>query len=160
MHIFQSITLFFGRVFMSLIFLLSALHKVFYWKTAQTALTNALQNWSHFAGATSYLGWLAELVAPFAFLLIMLAVIMELAGALLLILGIRIRLGAFLLIVFLVPTTLVFHHFWWFTGLKQEIELVMFLKNSAILGGLFQILAYDSTFGAEPHKPATASPTD
>lgn len=52
-------------------------------------------------------------------------------------LGIKPRWGATMLIVFLIPATLIFH-----TNLNTEIEQAMFLKNLAMLGGLLMLVQH------------------
>lgn len=64
-----------------------------------------------------------------------------LLGAISLALGFKIRWGAILLIIFLLPTTLVFHN-----PLADPSELIPFLKNIGFVGAMFYI-AY---FGAGP----------
>ncbi|MEI8125576.1 MAG: DoxX family protein [Parachlamydiaceae bacterium] len=72
------------------------------------------------------------------------AAIVELVGGLSILLGYKIRFGASILILFLIPTTLIFHSFWNATGMEQMIEQIMFLKNLAIVGGLLYVLCYGS----------------
>ena len=55
--------------------------------------------------------------------------------------GWQTRLAAFLLFVYLIPTTLVFHNFWAFEGAKQQDQMFHFLKNLAIMGGLLEFSA-------------------
>lgn len=43
----------------------------------------------------------------------------------------------------LIPTTLLFHNFWAFTGAEQQIQLVNFLKNLSIMDGLSLVAASD-----------------
>lgn len=69
------------------------------------------------------------------------AIFCEIFGSLSILLGFKARLGAILLVIFLIPTTLIFH-----TNLADQMQMAMFLKNSAIIGGLLMI-AY---FGAGP----------
>lgn len=57
----------------------------------------------------------------------------EVAGALSLVAGLQTRIGACLLIIFLIPTTFIFH--------PPGTQLIQFLKNLGILGGLFIIVA-------------------
>jgi putative oxidoreductase len=66
----------------------------------------------------------------------------ELGGAALVLLGFRARLGAFLLLVFLLPTTLLFHNFWSATGPEGAAQTLEFLKNLGIMGGLLLLCAY------------------
>ena len=53
-----------------------------------------------------------------------------------LVLGVRERLAAFALAAFLVPATLVAHDFWASAETERAAQLVNFLKNAAMLGGL------------------------
>jgi len=56
--------------------------------------------------------------------------------------GYKARFGAFLLIIFLAAATYFFHPVWNYRGTDQfETEMAHFLKNVAIGGGLFVILA-------------------
>jgi hypothetical protein len=48
-----------------------------------------------------------------------------------------------LLFLYLIPTTLIFHNFWAFTGIAMQTQLVNFLKNLSIMGGLLLAAAYD-----------------
>jgi putative oxidoreductase len=107
-----------GRVLVGLIFLVSAVHKI--------ADPQGTQQYMTMMGMTSmttlfYLG----------------AVAIELAGALSLLLGYRARLGGWLLFAFLIPTTLIFH-----THLADPNQLIHFLKNLSIMGGLLYVTQY------------------
>lgn len=68
------------------------------------------------------------------------AALVELIGGLCLVLGYKTRFGAAILLLFLIPTTIIFHDFWNASGADQAIEQIMFLKNLAIFGGLLYIL--------------------
>jgi uncharacterized membrane protein YphA (DoxX/SURF4 family) len=62
-------------------------------------------------------------------------------------LGYQTRLGAWLLVIFLVPVTLVMHNFWAASDpLVYQVEKGMFLRNVTMLGGALLI----SYFGAGP----------
>ena len=75
------------------------------------------------------------------------AVTLEIAGALSLISGFRPRLGASALVAFLVPVTLAYHNFWAYEGASQGGQVIHFLKNLAILGGLLAVIV-------SPSKPS------
>jgi|RhiMetdeSRZDD1v2_1073273.scaffolds.fasta_scaffold29847_3 putative oxidoreductase len=113
----------FGRVLLSLIFLLSGLGKIIDWDgNAQVMASQGL---------------------PLIPLLLVGAIVTELAGGLSVLLGWRARWGALLLFLYLIPTTLIFHDFWTFTGPEMQTQLVNFLKNLSIMGGLLLVAAYD-----------------
>lgn len=74
-------------------------------------------------------------VLPLAGLVAVFTVIFLLVGSIFLILGYKVRIGATLLIVFLIPTTLIFHNF-----LADPGELISFLKNLGLIGGLLLLI--------------------
>ncbi len=84
---------------------------------------------------------------PMANLLVPASGLLALAGALSILVGYRAKIGAWLLVFFLVPVTPAMHNFWAVHDpMMMQIQLVMFLKNVSILGGALLI----SRFGAGP----------
>jgi putative oxidoreductase len=84
---------------------------------------------------------------PLPDLLVPLSGIIALLGGLSILLGFQTRVGAYLLVIFLVPVTLMMHNFWSMSDpLTLQIEKAMFLKNVAMLGGAL-VITY---FGADP----------
>lgn len=73
---------------------------------------------------------------PWTPILLLFATLFELCGGLSILLGYREKLGAILLILFLIPATVLMHQFWFVEGAMRELQLTHFLKNLAILGGL------------------------
>jgi putative oxidoreductase len=67
------------------------------------------------------------------------AVFLEVAGGLSLLLGVWAKWGAAALIVFMIPTTLVFH-----TNFGDQNQAIHFLKNLAMIGGLLYVAAHGS----------------
>ena len=115
-----------GRILMSLIFIVSGFSKLF--QSPGTAAAIATKGIP-----------LVSIATP-------LAILLELGGGLLLLVGYRTRLVALLLSLYLVPVTLLFHNFWAYHGMDQQMQMINFLKNVAILGGLLR-LASDSASG-------------
>ncbi|MEL6579916.1 MAG: DoxX family protein [Cyanobacteria bacterium J06607_15] len=72
---------------------------------------------------------------PFTSVLLVGAIALEILGGLSVLLGIKPRWGAVMLVIFLVPATLIFH-----TDFSTELEQAMFLKNLAMLGGLLLLI--------------------
>ncbi|HZD54633.1 MAG TPA: DoxX family protein [Candidatus Aquicultoraceae bacterium] len=66
----------------------------------------------------------------------LLAILIEIAGGLSVLLGYYPRLGAAALFLFLIPTTAVFHR-----DFSSSAQLVQFSKNVAIMGGLLAVVA-------------------
>jgi putative oxidoreductase len=69
------------------------------------------------------------------------AVALETLGGLSIITGFKPRWGAVALIVFLIPATLIFHRFWVFQGMERQMQMINFLKNVSIGGGLLYLFA-------------------
>lgn len=62
-------------------------------------------------------------------------IILLLAGGLSVLLGYQIRVGAKLLILFLIPATLLFH-----LNLADQMQQIQFLKNLGLMGGLLLLI--------------------
>ena len=71
---------------------------------------------------------------PLAPLLLVAAMVLMAVGSALVISGWKARLGALLLLVFLVPTTLIFH-----SDVADNMQRIQLLKNLAIIGGLLLV---------------------
>jgi putative oxidoreductase len=84
---------------------------------------------------------------PWPELLVPISGVIAFVGGLSVLLGCYTRLGAWLLVIFLVPVTLMMHNFWAAPdAMTFQLERAMFLKNSALLGGALLI----NYFGAGP----------
>lgn len=68
---------------------------------------------------------------------------MILCGGLMVLLGLWARLGALLLVAFLVPTTLIMHRFWGLTDTTEVAnQMAHFLKNVGLLGAALLMLYF------------------
>jgi putative oxidoreductase len=83
------------------------------------------------------IGYIQSTGLPLASLGLAAAIIVELGGGLLLALGYKTRLVAAVLAVFSVVTGLIFH-----SALGDQNQLIHFLKNLAMAGGLLQVAAF------------------
>jgi putative oxidoreductase len=143
-----------ARFLLSAVFLAAGINKIVHWQETEQTLMNVLSNWqSHMSGQEMIQTFFATAIA-FTPTLLFLATLMELVGALLLLLGIKEKVGAALLLALLIPTTILFHQFWFVDGLEKELQQAMFLKNLAILGGLILVLLHGAG------SPQKSSKTD
>ncbi len=156
MSVIQSIVRFFGRVCLSLIFIASAIYILLNWQSVEQALIGALCDWLGVAMGVEWAQKICEWSLSWSFLLLVAAVFCQLIGGLLVLFGLSIRLGAFLLLLFMVPSTILFHHFWTFQGVEKELHLGLFLKNLSIIGGLLVLLVYDKA--PKPPKASKRAP--
>ncbi len=87
-----------------------------------------------------YIGYAAQQGVPLPALLVPLSGVIAFAGALSVVLGYRAKTGAWLLVVFLVPVTLMFHNFWAVKDpMMAQMQMAMFMKNLSMLGGALLI---------------------
>jgi putative oxidoreductase len=112
-----------GRILFASIFLSSAISKIFRFKLTVFYMVGAG-------------------VASFTEFLLVLAIILELVGGLLVLLGWYTRLGGILLALFIVGVTFSIHHFWTYTSAQEQNQLVNFLKNIALFGGCLYLIAF------------------
>ena len=106
-----------GRLLIAVIFLMSGLGKI-----AAPAMTQ---------------GYIASAGLPAPMLAYLIAVVIEVGGGVLLLLGLQTRLAALVMAVFSVATALSFHH-----DFADQNQMIHFLKNIAMAGGLLQVVAF------------------
>jgi putative oxidoreductase len=104
-----------GRILLVLIFLQSGIGKV-----------------AHFQGTAEYM---AKFGMPYTNLFLIGAIFIELFGSITVITGYYARLGTFLLVIFMIPTTLIFH-----TNFSDPNQQIHFMKNVSMFGGLLVLL--------------------
>jgi putative oxidoreductase len=81
---------------------------------------------------------------PAVGLLLTLATIIEVGGGLSILLGYKASLGSFVVFLYLIPVTLVFHNYWAYEGKERLAQMENFIKNLAIMGGLLLVTAFGS----------------
>jgi putative oxidoreductase len=91
-----------------------------------------------FTGFAAVAGGIAAKGLPLAPVLLVAAMALMAVGSALVISGWRARLGVWLLLLFLVPTTLLFHG-----DLGSAQERIQLFKNLAIIGGLLLVADQD-----------------
>ena len=128
-----------GRIFLAAIFLISGFNKL-----------------SDFSGTAAFMSGAGLPAAEF---LLVLTILIEIAGGLMIILGLYTRQLALILFLFMIPVTAVFHNPR-SAGDPVQIQqqMIHFLKNLAIMGGLLHLSAFGpGYFSIEARKSETAS---
>lgn len=90
---------------------------------------------NHLTGFGGFTETIANLGVPLAPVAAAVSVLLLLAGSTLLLLGFKTKVGAILLIIFLIPTTLVVHN-----PLADPAEWTSFMKNIGLIGGLLMTI--------------------
>jgi putative oxidoreductase len=100
---------------------------------------------NHFNKQT--IGYAASQGVPLASIAVPLSGVLAIAGGLSILLGYRAKLGAWLIVLFLIPVTLMMHKFWTVTDpMMAQLQMILFMKNVSMLGGALLI----SHFGGGP----------
>jgi putative oxidoreductase len=87
-------------------------------------------------------GYLARLGAPMPEVTTWIVIVVEIIGAVLLIVGWQTRLTAWVLVAFVVVATLLGHRFWAVDPAQYANQLNHFLKNLAVIGGLLLLAVH------------------
>lgn len=115
-----------GRTLMALIFLMSA-------------VGNKIPNFD----AVSQ--FMASEGVPAPKLLLAGAIVFLLAGSASLVLGYQARVGAALLLIFLILATYYFHDFWIITdAAARQLQTIQFMKNLSMMGAMLFVIANGS----------------
>jgi putative oxidoreductase len=107
-----------GRVLLVLIFVLSGFGKI-----------------TGFAGTAGYMasqGIPQNLVTP----ALILTILVEFGCSLLVLIGFKTRLAALIVFLWLIPVTLIFHFNPWRHGQDAMVNMIMYMKNLSMMGGL------------------------
>ena len=115
----KSLACLIGRILLVLIFIDSAIGKI-----------------QNFEGTAQFM---ASYGMPYASFFLFGAILLELDGGIGVILAYRSRVGALLLIIFLIPTTVIFH-----TDFADRTQMIMFMKNVSMCGGCLVLLGMGS----------------
>ncbi|MFI5304943.1 MAG: DoxX family protein [Nitrospiria bacterium] len=105
-----------GRVLVAVIFLSAGLSKI-----------------GNFSGTSQFM---ASKGIPLTDMALVMTILIEILGSLSIILGYKAKWGAWILFAFMIPATLIFH-----TNFSNQDQMIHFLKNLAIMGGLLYITA-------------------
>ncbi|MGB2140430.1 MAG: DoxX family protein [Psychrobacter sp.] len=126
MERFQDISMLLGRVFLSLIFIVSGFNKI-----------------TDYAGTQ---GYMESMGVPA--LMLPLVIILELLGGIAILIGFKTRIVALLFIGFNVISALLFH-----SDFGDQTQMTMFMKNIAIAGGFLLLFAQGAgAYSIDNHK--------
>ncbi|MDH6266011.1 putative oxidoreductase [Rhizobium sp. SG_E_25_P2] len=106
-----------GRLLLAIVFILSGMGKI--------AAPEATQ------------GFIASVGLPLPLLSFLIAVVVEVGGGILLVIGFQTRLVSLALAAFTFATAIVFHN-----DFADQNQMIHFLKNISIMGGLLQVAAF------------------
>lgn len=119
----QNLAALVGRILLAAIFVLSGLNKL-----------------GDFAGTAAMM---SSVGLPMSELLLVATILIEVVGGLMVVIGWQARYAATALFLFMIPVTIVFHNPWAAVdGAAAQQQMIHFLKNLAIAGGLLNLIAF------------------
>ena len=99
----------------------------------------------HLMMASQTAAYASSAGVPMANVLVPVSGIIAILGALSIILGYKAKLGGWLIIIFLIPITFMVHNFWTVTDpMMKQMQMSMFMKNIALIGGALLITYFGS----------------
>jgi len=110
-----------GRLFFALIFLMAGPN--------------------HFSSQT--IAYAASQGVPLASIAVPFSGVLAILGGLSILVGYRARIGAWLIVLFLLAVTPTMHNFWTVSDpMMHQMQMIMFMKNLAMLGGALLITQF------------------
>lgn len=103
-----------------------------------------MAGWSKIGGFDGTVGYIASVGLPMPTVAAIVAIIIELGGGLLLAVGYKARWAAAALAIFSLVTAAFFHAYWALPADQAQGQMIHFMKNLAIAGGLLYVVAYGS----------------
>src|SRR5260221_9967760 len=104
-----------------------------------------MSSFGHFSA--KMIGYAASQGVPLAQIAVPASGLLALLGGLSILFGYRARIGAWMLVLFLVPVTFMMHRFWGIGDPQAaQMQMINFMKNMSMLGGALLI----TQFGAGP----------
>ena len=119
-----------------------------------SAIGNKIPN---FTGVAQYM---AKEGVPFPRIMLAGAILFLIAGSLSIMAGYKTRIGASLLLVFLIAATYYFHDFWNFQGDERQPQMIQFMKNLSLMGTMLFLIANGGGHFALERREANTPPTD
>ena len=113
-----------GRILIAFIFIFSGIGKL--------------------TGFDGTVGYIVSKGLPYPELGAIIAIIVELGAGTLVAIGLKARWAAAVMFVFTAFAALLFHNFWAATPDQVQNQMIHFMKNVAIMGGLLYVMVYGS----------------
>ena len=93
-------------------------------------------------GFSGTVGYISSVGLPFPEVGAALALTVEIVGGIALIIGLGTRPAAFMLALFTLVASFIFHNYWGVPADQQMMQQLLFYKNIAVVGGLLTVAAW------------------
>ncbi len=95
-------------------------------------------------GFDGTVGYIASKGMPLPQLAAIAAIVIELGGGIMLVVGWNARIAAAAMLVFTALTALIFHNFWAVPADQAQNQMIHFMKNVSMMGGLLYVVIHGS----------------
>ena len=96
------------------------------------------------AGFAGTVGYIASKGLPLPQVGAVAAIVVELGGGVMLILGWKARWAAAVMLLFTLVAAVIFHNFWAVAAEQAQGQMIHFMKNLSIMGGLLYVVVHGS----------------
>ena len=129
----------FSRICISILFIWGGINNFFHWSQFAEDFTSMLFEWQMYSEGKIFLENLFDFAFSTSSVILGIITSLQLLGGLMIFLGLKVRVGAIFIVIFLIPTTIFYFPFWMQVGKEFDTQLHLFFKNLSILGSLLYI---------------------
>lgn len=94
---------------------------------------------NHLLNSEQMSGYAASKGVPMPTAAVLFSGLLLVAGGALVLIGYKVRIGALLIALFLLPVSIMMHNFWAVPAEAKQMEMVNFMKNMGLLGASLMI---------------------
>jgi putative oxidoreductase len=98
--------------------------------------------WGKISGFSGTAGYIASQGLPMPEVLTAGTIFVELVLGLAIVVGLKTRIAALLIALWLIPTSFLFHNFWSAPADQVMMQQINFMKNASIFGGMLLLMAF------------------
>lgn len=109
---------------------------------ALLALIFIVSGFGKITGFSGTAGYMASQGIPFAEVALVGAIVVELLGGLMLLVGFKARWAALAIFLFIIPTTVMFHNPAGLSGQEAQNQMIHLMKNLSIMGGMLMVAVF------------------
>lgn len=109
---------------------------------ALLALIFIVSGFGKITGFSGTAGYMASQGIPFAEAALVGAIVVELLGGLMLLVGFKARWAALAIFLFIIPTTVMFHNPAGLSGQEAQGQMIHLMKNLSIMGGMLMVAVF------------------
>lgn len=141
MTAFQIFTALLGRICFSLYFIVGGIQHILHWEIEEQLLIERLSTLLGYVGGSITAVTAIDFLLDWSFAFFVFLTACQLLGGIFVLLGIRVRMGAFLILVYLVVELFLVHQFWGdLVSIERSERLLGALRDLSLIGATLILL--------------------